>query len=128
MTVSPVRATPRGGKTPFPDLRHLVSRAHLRLVFAHRPVDDARSHGRFGSGCPHHRAGASMSGSVQSTANDARLASTAGRARSVEHPDRMASESAATVRRVLIADRMTAGTASVVPSVTRAVRPRLPRI
>jgi hypothetical protein len=105
-----------------------VANAETRLM-AHLPVDDARSHGRFGSGSWHHLAGASMSGSVQSTAaNDEGLAATDGRARSVEHPARMASASAATVRSVMIVERMTVGSASAVPSVTRAVRPRLPRI
>jgi hypothetical protein len=102
--------------------KNTVSRSHL-------PVDDARSHGRFGSGSWHHVAGASMFGSVQSTAaNDERLASTDGRARIVEHPARMASARAAVVRSVMIVERMTAGTASAVPSVTRPVQRRLPRI
>jgi hypothetical protein len=100
----------------------------LTRLMAHLPVDDARSHGRFGSGSWHHLAGASMAGSVQSTAaNDDRLASTDGRARSVEQPARMASASAAAIRSVMIVERITAGSASAVPSVTRSIRPRLPR-
>jgi hypothetical protein len=40
----------------------------------------------------------------------------------------MASVSAAASRSVMIVDRMTAGSASAVPSVTRSVRLRPPRI
>jgi hypothetical protein len=89
-----------------------------RFTLDHLPVDDARSHGRFGSGSWHQLAGASMSGSVQRTAaNDEPLASTDGRARTVAHPARITS--------AISMCRMTVGNASAVPSAGRQVRPRL---